>query len=117
MKKLRIEKEFVVAQQQLDETKALALEVLVAELSAANELVLENVTASYDCKQTGYELQFIANASLGETVVIRARIITFNGTKLQVKVSVFKEVNKKEFCIATAVSSYVLVAKTMRIAS
>lgn len=117
MKKLRIEKEFVVTQQQLDDTEVLALEVLVTAISTTNELVLEKIALSYNYSQSAYELQLMDNAVLDEKVIVRARIIAFNTEKLRVKVSVFKEVNEKEFCIATAVSSYTLAAKTMRIAS
>jgi len=117
MKKLRNEKIFSVQEEQLDEQRKLALAVLVQEVTASSEVILNEVIANYALDCTLYKLRLLDDIALGDTVVVRSRITKYNGSNLSLKVNVYKLVKGQELCTAIALFTYTLEEKIAKLAS
>jgi hypothetical protein len=117
MKKLRNEKVFTVQEEQLDEQQQLALGVLVQEVTASSELILNVVNDLYSLDCTLYKLRLLDNIALGDKVIVRSRIIKYNGSSLSLKVNVYKIVKEQELCTAIALFTYDLMQKNTKLAS
>ena len=117
MKKLRNEKTFSVQEEQLDEQQKLALAVLIQEIRDSSKLLLDTVDTVYNVVCTSHQLRLLDDFVLGDAVSVRARITKYNGSSLSLKVTVFKQQNEQEHCVAIALFDYDLIAKDAKLAS
>ena len=106
MKKRKIETQFVVSEQQLDEKAVLDIAILNAAVTATSEAILETMEGTYQFECNAYELKLLADAKLNDRLIVRGKVMRFNTKSLVLKVSVFKVAETTELCLATGLFSY-----------